>query len=104
MISIMIVIIGIFLLFYFGKGTTLYKSKLTNLDIKIPKYIFSLKEYKEDETYSIFFKSIRRKEKIQEEMRNMYSLEEENYIIVDWGYDDKNFLIKEYFVVYEKVE
>ncbi len=97
---VIIILIGLYLLFVFGKGTKNYISKISNIELEIPKYSFNIKESISEDTYTIRWDTIRKNNSIKNEMRNL-SMKNNNYKIIDWGYNDEENIIKEYYIVYE---
>lgn len=101
-ITIFIVLLIIaFFLFFFASGIKKYNSKLSNIEMDIPKSSFNIREYQDDGAYTIMWNSIRNHDNVKNEIEKIYNSNYPNFTIIDWGYNNEDKLIKEYFILYE---
>lgn len=100
-IPIIAILIMLFFIFFFSSGIKGYNSKLSNTLIYLPKSSFNIREYQDDDTYTIMWYTLRDNDSIRKDIEKINSTNHINYTITDWGYNNEGEIIKEYFILYE---
>ena len=102
LVVFVIILSGMLLIFSFSSGQRSYHSRLSNMDIQIPKFTFFVKELQDENIYTIEFKMLGSEEHISDELRKIENKNYENavYTIDQWAVNDSTRIAKTVIITY----
>ncbi len=102
LVVFVIILSGMLLVFSFGSGQRSYHSRLSNIDIQIPKFSLFVEELQDENTYTIEFKMLGSEEHIIDELRKIENKNYENavYAIDQWAVNYSPHIAKNVIITY----
>lgn len=73
-ISVIAILIILFFILFFSSGIKNYNSKLSNTQIHLPKSSFNIKEYQDEDTYTIMWYTLRDSDSIRKDIEKINSI------------------------------
>ena len=102
LVVFVIILSGLLLVFSFGSGQRSYHSRLSNVDIQIPKFSFFAEELQDENIYTIEFKMLGSEEHIIGELQKIENINYENavYAIDQWAVNGSTRMVKTVMITY----